>query len=144
MHVRRRLITSLWIMCIVVALLCASGAVPGNRISLELGIGDGSHMLFLCAWGGTMYVAVERESVWAWFELKWSDRSPIGARRWGFRWRWGSISDVDPVVGVPLWLVAIISGWIAWRLWKRVAPLTGRCRTCGYDMRATPLRCPEW
>jgi len=53
---------------------------------------------------------------------------------------------------VPHWLVALILLWLPGvRLWqgmkvRRVRRFvdTGRCVKCGYDMRATPGKCPEW
>jgi hypothetical protein len=45
---------------------------------------------------------------------------------------------------VPLWFLALCPTLAGWLLWQRRA---GRppnvCRTCGYDLRATPDRCPE-
>lgn len=47
---------------------------------------------------------------------------------------------------IAIWpLIALLIGanciWY-WRDWrKRVRP--GFCRNCGYDLRATPNRCPE-
>src|SRR4051812_3398741 len=51
------------------------------------------------------------------------------------------------LIGVPLWfpscicLVALIISVRAWRRRRRDA--TKVCASCGYDLRATPDRCPE-
>lgn len=59
--------------------------------------------------------------------------------------------NVGVAVGVPYWFVALVAGgvatwslrsaWAAVRSWRRVKQ--GRCVQCGYDLRATPDRCPE-
>jgi hypothetical protein len=51
-------------------------------------------------------------------------------------------------VGVQFWLLAILTGvfplfWFV-RYWRNRTRLSGgRCAHCGYDLRATPERCPE-
>lgn len=47
---------------------------------------------------------------------------------------------------IPLWfLTGLFAILPAWRIFKhlRRPRESGRCATCGYDLRATPTRCPE-
>lgn len=68
--------------------------------------------------------------------------------RFGFKLvigdRWG---DYHYSVLIPFWFLLLIEGAIAAYLLRRFA-LRGRgsdrsCYICGYDLRATPERCPE-
>jgi hypothetical protein len=50
--------------------------------------------------------------------------------------------------GVPIWIIIcavlpIPVVWVAIRLWAKSRPQHGFCSACGYDLRATPERCPE-
>jgi hypothetical protein len=52
------------------------------------------------------------------------------------------------IVGVPYWAIALVSvilPTIKFRRWGRARRhrRTGACPVCGYDLRATPDRCPE-
>jgi hypothetical protein len=49
---------------------------------------------------------------------------------------------------IPYWMPAAVAAvpaivWLARRLRARRRTETGRCLRCGYDLRATPGRCPE-
>jgi hypothetical protein len=51
-------------------------------------------------------------------------------------------------VGIPYWFIAAITALLSiamfFQRWRTARHLTiGRCATCGYDLRATPQRCPE-
>lgn len=50
-------------------------------------------------------------------------------------------------VNVPHWFfVFVFAGmafWLGWKWWKKRPRAIGKCSRCGYDMRATPQRCPE-
>jgi hypothetical protein len=56
-----------------------------------------------------------------------------------------SISEV----GIPHWMIAAVCAiapftrFIGHRWWRRRRAIAGLCLTCGYDLRATPERCPE-
>ena len=50
-------------------------------------------------------------------------------------------------VTVPFWFLAVVFGappaLVARAAWRRRAIHPGHCRRCGYDLRASPERCPE-
>lgn len=48
-------------------------------------------------------------------------------------------------VGVPLWFLLLSTGVLPGRVLirRRHVSRPGYCATCGYDLRATPNRCPE-
>jgi hypothetical protein len=76
-------------------------------------------------------------------------------RRFFFRWeRTRQGRRLDVYAGVPLWAVALVLGTASglmlyprtmrWRRRRRSRQFPyGRCPACGYDLRATPDRCPE-
>jgi hypothetical protein len=47
----------------------------------------------------------------------------------------------------PFWCVALVAGVLPltamWRWWTKRPNRAGLCLQCGYDLRATPGRCPE-
>lgn len=77
------------------------------------------------------------------------DKADAQIRWWGFRYlritsdgmrRWNLV--------LPFWLLACAAAALpAWRvvggLRARRRQRVGRCAVCGYDLRATPDRCPE-
>jgi hypothetical protein len=82
--------------------------------------------------------------------------SDSGTRGWG-PLRWSSHRRVRPKdgddfqsiqVGVSHWLVALVllappTVWVTHLLMARRSRTRGLCLRCGYDLRATPQRCPE-
>ena len=77
---------------------------------------------------------------------------------WGFRWEnnrlpnrplsWTSWSDWVFSITIPYWALVLFSSawptiWLVGRLRHRRKTKSGCCPACGYDLRATPERCPE-
>jgi hypothetical protein len=64
-------------------------------------------------------------------------REPSGVERYG------------STIEVPLWFILLVTSLplqarLLWRQWERHRySMVGLCRKCGYDLRATPDRCPE-
>jgi hypothetical protein len=50
-------------------------------------------------------------------------------------------------VNVPHWffvfIFALMAVWLGRKWWRGRIDASGKCGVCGYDMRATPQRCPE-
>jgi hypothetical protein len=53
---------------------------------------------------------------------------------------WGVVVPIWSLVALALPLPLL---WLAWRIRRRRLTSRGRCSQCGYDLRATPGRCPE-
>lgn len=60
----------------------------------------------------------------------------------------GTYISSSPGVSLPPWMIAVPSAihstiWLVRRRRNRTRAVTGKCKQCGYDLRATPERCPE-
>jgi hypothetical protein len=113
----------------------------------------------LAAWDGAAFICVSRyvanPSISTGGGITWTDET-----RWGGDWHGFEFGRQDwdqPVaptwrrtysIGVPLWFATLAASLpLCGRVWQRrrgrVQPGPGVCQGCGYDLRATPIRCPE-
>jgi hypothetical protein len=61
---------------------------------------------------------------------------------------WVSRDAAGWIIHWPLWTIAAAAGvlpgiWIGRRIRAQLRPGAGFCAACGYDLRASPQRCPE-
>jgi hypothetical protein len=127
-------------------------APPGaERLFFNLGSGGGGVAINVGFTSDGIAPVVSR-SGWNWW---WDDRAPIPyaagtpVNRWGFGYK----SVRRPFVR---WTRVIFPAWLAATLFaslpitrlvmsirRRTRTREGLCPACGYDLRATPGRCPE-
>jgi hypothetical protein len=77
---------------------------------------------------------------WLGIDWKWTDNSSVGAQ--------GHYVYHELFFCVPYWLLIALTGGIGWGIGRRPRLVRrrikrGLCVACGYDVRATPDRCPE-
>jgi hypothetical protein len=78
--------------------------------------------------------------------VRWS-QVPLRLTRLAFNGSTGSV-DNNPFVVVPYWAICVMgagpmAAWMVLERRRRRRADTLHCRACGYDLRATPERCPE-
>jgi len=127
------------------------------------------HCAFALACAASTLALVSAIAIWLSTDglwLPWEREFPVQINRAGYRWMdgdWGSARFytlkfvehagfvLERWVVIPgYWLVAITGVLPAWqgvrllaRIRSRQLGVHNRCGRCGYDLRATPMRCPE-
>ncbi len=157
---RRKLFTLAGAASLVLCLAAAVMWVRSTRRG-DVFTAPGRHKLVVRSQPGLIMVnvypgAVGDEKGWrheAWpYPAGWSRWSPLGPRWWdrlgfGHYVGWTERQRVHSLV-FPYYFVVLVTGVLAGqflvqRLRAQRRPCTGRCHHCGYDLRATPERCPE-
>ncbi len=97
--------------------------------------------------------------VWSWYRmgvnhLAW-DGPPtqtfwnrLGFAAWEYGWMSSFAEQHDRFWAVPMWLPCLLLAilpvaWLREVYRRRQLQRTGKCTACGYDLRASPGRCPE-
>ncbi|MDB5301632.1 MAG: hypothetical protein JWO87_3295 [Phycisphaerales bacterium] len=81
-------------------------------------------------------------------QWKWPTRPGGNPNRETYNFGDGTGIVNDKLAAVPLWVLMLLTmlpagGWCALQLRRGSRRHRGHCRQCGYDLRATPDRCPE-
>jgi hypothetical protein len=158
--VRRRLLNLLTVLslllCVAVCVLWVRSYSRYTEVQWGKYLGLGLHEYHLLASDGSGYYLGSYPPL-----LRMGPGGPLAVRYEGMGFLFvrgtealippGNVDLVDDagvyhyVVGVPIWSLALASAFLpAGRLVRRSRyHRPGRCRSCGYDLRATPDRCPE-
>jgi len=142
-----------------------SPKLRGSQVSLDSGAGHvGFSLSYDCIYPLSGYTPVPRASKplhvthirWPLPQYAWAGRYPT--RNWCGFYTASTETCVAPIMdlnnpisitnsyGVPDWSIILLTALapaILLRRKLRRKPLPGHCLVCGYDLRATPDRCPE-
>jgi hypothetical protein len=129
---------------------CASAAleVIGLLRQDKLTIQISDRRAFIASLPHHLWIVLDKADTPRLLGLRWDSGEPIPARTNYLEPRAGHFAGDKYFLAIPHSLIVLLTApWPAWwfvRQRKRNARrLAGLCQHCGYDLRASPERCPE-
>jgi hypothetical protein len=105
-------------------------------------------LLYRDGWGTEYQTGMRLQRKWIYPTHNWWERNVIFVRSQYSESPRLMITSSSYTVAVSYWVLFMVSGmwpglwmWCWWR--RRARPTAGVCSKCGYDLRASPDRCPE-
>ncbi len=125
--------------------------VTSKKHAIEMRISYGAYTPNSYRPNGFSFEYVPRRSIkyYIYYEQRLDFDTPTFWEEWGWHFSKSDYAkDTDIWITLPYWLLYIIFSifpFLWWRKKRRLKKIKakGCCQTCGYDLRATPGRCPE-
>jgi len=157
-HLRRWLFIWIVILSLLSGMMASILGVSSNWYMIQSRMaGTTDYMEILSASGVVTFYSESQDANYPVHSFARIDRVPPNPWPGQFQWKtlgfdrsigFSHVNAPFTTYTVPYWPLALIGiGWPTWRMIRQARIrrrfVAGRCTSCGYDLRATPDRCPE-